>query len=212
MTTPMDCEHCGRTHERCRGHNGEGLPCGKWPVRGAVVCATHGAAAPQVRAKAAERVALAEVEADAAKALAHTALAPLEDPLEALARLAAEAIAMKDALAGRVNALTSIRYTGVSGVEQLRAEVQLYERALDRAAKFVDVLARHDWIGKKLQLEEAQTGQVVAAAAAGLDAAGLSPVQRDAFLGAFMAALGGPPDLTPTTPPSSVPELEGGAV
>lgn len=43
------------------GHKrGDGTPCRAWPVKGAVVCVTHGGAAPQVAAKAAVR---AEVQA-----------------------------------------------------------------------------------------------------------------------------------------------------
>lgn len=148
----------------------------------------HGGKAPQVQAAAVRRLALAEVEADAARALAHSALAPLEDPLGELARLAAEVVGMKDALAARVNALTSFRYTGVSGVEQLRAEVQLYERALDRTTRILDVLARHDWIGKKLALEEAQVNEVLGFVAAGLDALELSEEQQAVFMDVFVAA------------------------
>lgn len=61
-----------RTHEsvRCRAHSSRtGLPCGKPAVRGAVVCRSHGAGAPQVKRAAADRL----------KALEHTAVDVLED-------------------------------------------------------------------------------------------------------------------------------------
>jgi hypothetical protein len=70
------------------------------------------------------------------------ALAPLEDPVGALLRLATEIVAFKDFLAGRVAELRAQewRFTDDRGAEQLRAELSLYERALDRTARvLVDV-------------------------------------------------------------------------
>jgi hypothetical protein len=46
---------------RCRATNRRGERCRRAAARGAVVCASHGAKAPQVKAKAAERVARAEI-------------------------------------------------------------------------------------------------------------------------------------------------------
>lgn len=50
------CKRCGQPHPRCSAHNGAKLPCGKWPVKGANVCATHGGSSPLAKAKAAERL------------------------------------------------------------------------------------------------------------------------------------------------------------
>lgn len=44
---------------KCNGTNRRGTPCGRAPVPGAAVCHYHGGAAPQVREKAAERIAQA---------------------------------------------------------------------------------------------------------------------------------------------------------
>lgn len=44
---------------RCTARTKRG-PCKAWPVRGAAVCVTHGGAAPQVRAAAGRRLAVAE--------------------------------------------------------------------------------------------------------------------------------------------------------
>lgn len=47
------------TPAKCRAHSTRtGQPCGKRPISGATVCQTHGGAAPQVKRKAAERLAL----------------------------------------------------------------------------------------------------------------------------------------------------------
>lgn len=47
------------THEprRCNGTNKVGKPCGRPPIKGGFVCPLHGGSAPQVRAKAQERLA-----------------------------------------------------------------------------------------------------------------------------------------------------------
>jgi hypothetical protein len=37
---------------KCSGTNNRGGPCGNWAVRGATVCESHGAGAPQVASKA----------------------------------------------------------------------------------------------------------------------------------------------------------------
>lgn len=66
---PIACDRCGQPHHRCTGHkkvDGVERPCRSWPIRGAEVCGSHGGRAPQVRAKAAAR--LAEAEARAAVA------------------------------------------------------------------------------------------------------------------------------------------------
>ncbi len=56
--SPVDCDKCGKIHERCRSHKGPGIPCGRWPRRGTEVCDSHGGKAPQVRTRAAVRAEL----------------------------------------------------------------------------------------------------------------------------------------------------------
>jgi hypothetical protein len=51
------------TREKCVAHNRFGEPCGKYPVAGAVVCASHGGSAPQVRKKAQDRIMMAQDDA-----------------------------------------------------------------------------------------------------------------------------------------------------
>lgn len=43
---------------KCSGKNNRGGPCGNWAVRGATVCGSHGAGAPQAANKAIVRAEL----------------------------------------------------------------------------------------------------------------------------------------------------------
>ena len=142
---------------RCRATTRAGRPCTNPPVNGAAVCRMHGGAAPQVKAAAERRLATRAVEADVAATLASEGLEGVSDPLEALALLASEALALKNALAARVNALTSITTTSKLGVESVKAELQLYEHALDRAARFLDLVAKSGLAERRVQLEREQS-------------------------------------------------------
>lgn len=136
---PIDCKRCDQPHPRCSGHNKQGAPCMRWPKRGAKVCPRHGGHAPQVLAKAAERVAEERVRKLAAQY--SPAAAPVKDPLLALLSLAGEISTFKDFIGGRVAEMKAEewRYKG-EHAEQLRAEIALYERALDRTARvLVDI-------------------------------------------------------------------------
>lgn len=144
----------------------------------------HGGSSPQARAAAARRLAAQAAEADARALLAHEGLEGVTDPVAALARLATEADAFRSALARRVNALQSVRYEDAKGAEQLRAEVGLYERALDRTARFVEALARLGYEQRRVRIEEVVAAFRVATAGLQLD----EPA-RLALVDAFYAAL-----------------------
>lgn len=129
---PSLAGRCGRKTKRG--------PCKAWPVKGATVCAAHGGRAPQVRRKAAERVAAQQALAD----LGRHGVVPVVNPLEALAGLAGEIVATKDIFRERVSQLReeAWRYSDAKGGEQLRAEIAMYERALDRSARVLADIAR----------------------------------------------------------------------
>lgn len=179
--------HSSRTGERCR----------KAAVLGGTVCENHGGSAPQVRAAAKRRLA----EEAAIRRLDEFGIRPIGDPLDELAQLAAETIALKDLLAQRLATLVDIRYESVHYTEQLRAEFTVYERALDRAARTLADLARLGFTERQVQLAEAH-GQLIAEAfrtfeaelfarlaAAGLAADVLARVRRDEVPAAIRAAL-----------------------
>lgn len=167
--TKLQCTATKRNKKRC----------GNAPVRGATVCRMHGGAAPQVQAKAAERVAQQEFDKEMERTLARLKVAPVDNPLTVLAELAGQAVAFKDALAERVNRLNdNIRYTDARGSEQLRSEVALWERALDRCERFCTSMARLRIDDRLAKVEEAQVELLLAALDAGLIAVDVEPGRR----------------------------------
>ncbi len=163
---------------RCRARTKRG-PCQAFPVRGATVCVAHGGRAPQVKAAAARRVAEAEVTA-AAERYARTA-GPVDDPLSALLAVAGEITGFKDYLAARVAELRaeSWRYAGATA-EQLRAEVGLYERALDRTARVLVDINRLGLEERRTALAESQGALIAGAMLRVLDALNLTAEQQAA--------------------------------
>lgn len=99
----------------------------------------HGGSARQVKAAGQRRLAESKVRA----ALDEVGVREIDNPLAELRSLTAEVVAWKDLAARHVAALED-RYASADakGTEQIRAEVELYERALDRAGKFLEMWAR----------------------------------------------------------------------
>lgn len=115
-----------------------------------------------------------QAERQARAVLAELAVQPVADPLTALMQLGGQVIAWQEATASLVNRLgEEIRYEGGTGAEQLRAEVQLYERSMDRAEKVLSSIARLNIEERLAQISEAQADRVLAAIDAALAAAGL---------------------------------------
>jgi hypothetical protein len=132
---------------------------------GAKRCRMHGSSTGRARAAASRRVA----EQAALRAVEREGVQSLGDPIEALRQLASEALELKSYFAGRVEALEQLRYEGHAG-EQLRAEVGLFERALDRAQKFVADLAKLGLSERAIRVDEARVLLIVAAVQRALEA------------------------------------------
>lgn len=116
----------------------------RWPRDEEPVCRLHGGETPQVKAAGAARRAAKAAEADARAALGFNMDGKVEDPLGAMEGLAAMAIAMTSSLASRVNALNQLRYDAIGpGTEQLRSEVALLERSMDRTAKMLELVVKY---------------------------------------------------------------------
>jgi hypothetical protein len=154
----------------CGARTRLGQPCRLPALVGATRCRMHGGASPQARSAARLRV----VEQQALAVLdRESIIAPLVDPVSALQELAGEALQLKRYFADRLSALEQLRYEGRAG-EQLRAEVALFERALDRAQKFALDLAKLGLEDRLVALSESQGRMLAQVIEAALEACGLS--------------------------------------
>lgn len=161
------CARCGQPHIRngkptCTGHvkadQPPGRPCRNHPRHGQRVCDSHGGNAKQNVNAARRRL----VEQQAARVIRGQPVIPVSNPLQQLADLVGEALAFKDALAIMVNEKRSLltgytdEETGIF-VERLKAEVMAYERALDRAGRFLEGMARLDLDERLARFEALKT-------------------------------------------------------
>src|SRR2546430_5714614 len=116
-----------------------GKPCRNWAVHGADVCTMHGGRAHQVKAAAQQRKAEREITA----ALGRLQITPIHDPLTALAALAGEITAWKELAAERVATLKALAQRNyATGADEVHAEIQVYERDLDRTVTDLATIAR----------------------------------------------------------------------
>lgn len=154
---------------------------------GVGACKLHGGSTETHRISGARRLAADKIRRD----LDAIEIREVDNPLAELRRLTGEVVAWKDALASHVANLTEqMRYRDDKGGEQLRAEVVLYERAMDRAGKLLEMWAR---LGIDAMLAEMQVkvteGQVTAMTR-GLDAYRLAAGVDDTAHQAGLSAMG----------------------
>lgn len=164
---------------RCGGTNRQGAPCGHpagWGTShpGSGNCKHHGGSSPNGRKHAVAEQARAE--------LARLDVPPVEDPLSELARVCGQVLAWKDMLAAKVNALTSLRYEGEGSGEQLRAEVALWERALDRCERFLTAMARLNIDERLASISEARAEVIITVFTVALERAGIEGDLLDTVL------------------------------
>lgn len=165
---PMDP---GGTKRRCTARRTNGEPCKNAPMRGGLVCRKHGGGTPQARAGASLRLA----EQSIRRELAQIGVASVDDPFTELSRLAGEVVSFKNRLAEKVNELTALRYEASgAGTEQLRSEVVLFERALDRCAAVLGMITKLGIDERMARVSERQAEAMKRALDAALAAAGLS--------------------------------------
>ncbi|UUW88450.1 hypothetical protein [Pimelobacter simplex] len=189
------CDRCGQVHTKCTAHSKRHKgPCGAQPVKGQEVCAAHGGKSPQAVAAAARRE--TERRADEEIRKLWPGLAghdPIKDPVDLLARTAGALEHMADVVGGRVNDLNG-KVGGGKDLTQLRAEVTLLDRLLDKLLKAGDTMARLGIAERHVELEQARAQMVTAAFLGALEVLSgrvqLLPADRDAVVRAFLELLG----------------------
>ena len=175
--------------KRCKARRSDGEPCKRPPIRGGRVCASHGGRAPAVRAAADRRLAEQEATREVARLSDTRGPLTLPDVYREMLNTAGLAVAWRDVLEAKVSDLEA--YSGVNGIgsEQVRADVVLFERAMDRTAKVLELVARLDLDTRMAQISAQQGEQVARVLRVGLDAAGLSTGQREAAEAAMVLEL-----------------------
>ncbi len=144
--------------QRCTATTGKGARCSKFRVKGAVVCLTHGAGAPQVRDAAERRVAdtvAREVAARVGVDVERFDGNPYEALRDLLARDQAE-LERFGRLATRLED-SQLTYTSKGGVEMLRAVLGAYQQERDALGRRLDLLLRAGVAERLMQTREAQT-------------------------------------------------------
>lgn len=148
----------GREDGKCGGLTRSGRPCQQpagWGTShvGAGTCKLHLGSTPTHVTHGLRKLA----EQQARKSLAEMDVREVVDPIAEFARLTSEVVALKDFFAGHVASLEDrLRFTDDKGSEQLRAEVALYERALDRAGKLLGEWVRLGMEDRLVRLDEAR--------------------------------------------------------
>lgn len=136
----------------------DGPRCRSWVKPGQLVCRRHGGEVPAVKTKAELRREEYKIRGRLRKRLTNGGLTPIEDVYAALEGNAAEAQAFKEIVWQRLSDITGEegwRYKSTAG-EQLRAEVALYERAMERANNFLVQYVKLGIADRRVKVAEAQ--------------------------------------------------------
>jgi hypothetical protein len=143
------------------------------------------------RMHAGKPAAVIRLQADAAEQLARLDVPAVEDPLSELARVCGQVLAWKDSMAEAVNDLGGkLRYEGKgeAGGEQLRAEVALWERALDRCERFLTAMARLNIDERLARISEERAEFIITVLTVALERAGIEGELFDLVLTEFDTA------------------------
>lgn len=166
-------------HLRCKGTSkSSGERCPMWAIKGGTVCYHHGGAAPQTKAAAAQRIATRKIEQDVEAVLAHEGIEGVADPLQELSKLASSSQALMNALGARVNSLDELEHFDAKNSPAIKAEVQMYERAMDRTARLLSDLVRHGFTERQIKIEESEAMLVAGVLRRVIAAMGLSAEQQ----------------------------------
>lgn len=138
-------------------------------------CSWHGGSSPSGSQSAAGQ----RIESEARRRLYRHDAHPVDNPLEALQLLAGRALALEAEIGEIVNGLAeAIRYEGEHSGEQLRAEVAVLERAMDRCGKILVDIAKLNIEERLARVTEKQAQMAMDALSSAMGEMGMSPEQQ----------------------------------
>lgn len=163
---------------KCTSPKRDGSPCGSPPVKGALVCFQHGGQLPPVKKAAAKKLAEESVRKEIESMRDIAPMTGIRDVYSDLLEVAAVASVWRKLLQDRVSYLNNLGYSTLESGEQVRADVMLFERALERSAKIGESLARLNLDERKQSLDERMAAQLGMVIKAILDDLDLTEAQR----------------------------------
>lgn len=168
----MSIPHSERKGPRCGAAAKPGgtrkWPCKRFPIIGQTRCRQHGGIHKNTDAQ--RHAALTERKINAA--VRKLNITPVEDPLSALKKLAGEVVAWKNEMSRHVGQLEILRYRA-ENAEQIRGEILLFERAMDRCASVLTAIAKLNIDERLAAISEQQAQMLATALFAAFDEAGL---------------------------------------
>lgn len=166
--------------KRCKATNRAGEQCGRPPMRGGRVCASHGGKSPRMLAAAQRNLAEAEAIREVTRLSDARGPLTLTEVYQEMLRTAGIAVAWRDLLEAKVSSLEDYGTTA-GGAVQVRTDVHLFERAMDRTAKVLELIARLDLDSRLARITEEMGGQIYRATHAAMVDADLTPEQEARF-------------------------------
>lgn len=133
MSNPQPSNPARRPDAMCGAKCRDGHPCTQYAVKGTNRCRMHGGRAPQTVAKARQNVLEARINGE----LRRREVTPVTDPVTAIQDVVGREFAFLDLAQDRMSEILDswARTSEVTGVEDARATVAIFERALDRAER-----------------------------------------------------------------------------
>lgn len=186
MSAPFDQRPEGEPFDgQCTAHTSSGARCRRHAIRGGTVCATHGGRAPQVKAAAARRLALAEAQAELEVEAQRLGRVFEVEPAEAMLAMVHEAAANVAVLRHLVQQLDpSVGPSGIAGSTGSTAKVNeatphvlvaMYDAERERLVRWSKACRDAGVDERRVQLER-QQAELVARVVRGMSEALLALV------------------------------------
>lgn len=164
---PREKRHCGAAKRQGTGQCTR--PAG-WGTDhpGFGTCKFHGGCTP------ASTKAAAEQEARYLLGVLVPGREPVEDPSRELRQIATLALTWMEACQGAIGHLKDFRFLDAKGAEQLRSEIPMFERSIDRAANLLAAIAKLGLDEREVAVSEAKAQMLLRALEAGLAENGIT--------------------------------------